>query len=600
MIRAEQTISGGVAVSTESFWISVGSESAAAWLHTPAEGRARGSGVLICPPLGHEYTHTHRTLRTLANTFAARGYLTMRLDYPGTGDSSGDETTAGLFDLWVASADEAVERLEALTGGRVTLVGLRLGATIGSVVAARRDVEHLVAWNPVVSGRRYIREQEAYRRLSDKPVRDSDGLLDVGGFCMAAKTADAVKSESILRRTHRIRGEALLVERDDLESDGELRGHLERQSVSTTVIHQSDYLDMVAEPQYTVVPEATIQRIVEWAEDRDAGVRIEVERDAISSLPKSRKAMVEGWSEELVTIGVGGDAPLSGVLSTPLGEDLACGPVVLLVNAGSVHHVGPNRFYVELARGLASVGVASLRFDIRNLGDSVRRPTPYENHPYPDTAVEDVRLAAEWLEAERGCDSFVLAGLCSGAHAVFHAAVELTTVPIAAVVPINPLTFYWHEGMSLETPDTYQTIRDAKYYGRAIKDLGSWTRLVRGHSNLGYIALFVARRIGQVVGAAGRRAIARLGLVGPTPLARDLGRLHDRGRRIHFVFSADDPGYEILKAEASYEVTRLSREGTIDLTLIPNADHTFSRKPQRTEAVRALVDWTAGARQPAR
>src|SRR5690349_3433810 len=94
-------------VSRQPCWIPVSAGAALAWLHSPRQARRR-SGVLICPPFGHEYTHTHRTLRTLADALAARGFVTLRVDYPGTGDSVGDEATPDLFRAWGETLDQAV------------------------------------------------------------------------------------------------------------------------------------------------------------------------------------------------------------------------------------------------------------------------------------------------------------------------------------------------------------------------------------------------------------------------------------------------------------------------------------------------------------
>ncbi len=43
---------------------------------------------------------------------------------------------------------------------------------------------------------------------------------------------------------------------------------------------------------------------------------------------------------------------------------------VLLLNAGLIHHIGPSRIYVKIARMLASMGFIVLRFDFSGIGDS--------------------------------------------------------------------------------------------------------------------------------------------------------------------------------------------------------------------------------------
>src|SRR5205823_1145017 len=61
---------------------------------------------------------------------------------------------------------------------------------------------------------------------------------------------------------------------------------------------------------------------------------------------------------------------LVGVVTRPtrLRADL---PAVLLLNAGNIHRVGPNRIYVRAARSIAARGGLVCRFDFAGLGDSI-------------------------------------------------------------------------------------------------------------------------------------------------------------------------------------------------------------------------------------
>ena len=62
---------------------------------------------------------------------------------------------------------------------------------------------------------------------------------------------------------------------------------------------------------------------------------------------------------------------LVGIVSEPTdGEANGNEPAFVLLNAGLVHRVGPNRFYVTLARELAKAGHVTLRFDYSGVGDS--------------------------------------------------------------------------------------------------------------------------------------------------------------------------------------------------------------------------------------
>src|SRR5690606_31730993 len=85
---------------------------------------------------------------------------------------------------------------------------------------------------------------------------------------------------------------------------------------------------------------------------------------------------------------------------------------VVILSAGIIHRVGPNRLHVELARALSAAGCTSLRFDLSGIGDSEKRS---DGLPPLDASLADIREAADWLQATRGVDQLILVGLCSGA-----------------------------------------------------------------------------------------------------------------------------------------------------------------------------------------
>ena len=109
----------------------------------------------------------------------------------------------------------------------------------------------------------------------------------------------------------------------------------------------------------------------------------------------------------------GATRSLSGILTEPVGHEAAGRPAVLLLNAGLLHRVGPNRLYVALARRLAAAGLPVLRFDYSGLGESASRR---------DELVLEQRSLAEGIEAMEFlqtagvADRFVPMGICSGAE----------------------------------------------------------------------------------------------------------------------------------------------------------------------------------------
>jgi len=80
-------------------------------------------------------------------------------------------------------------------------------------------------------------------------------------------------------------------------------------------------------------------------------------------------------------------------------------PVVVLLNAGLVHRVGPFRLYVPLARTLAAAGFPVVRFDQPGVGDA-------PNKDDPDEAGVVSRIFDE-LAAILYTNDFIVGGLCA-------------------------------------------------------------------------------------------------------------------------------------------------------------------------------------------
>jgi len=97
------------------------------WLH-PAAGRR---AVVICGPDGYEALCVHRPLGRFAAALAEAGLPALRFDYPGTGDSAGDEGDPKFIRGALDSILAAVKLVRDQPGiDQVALVGLRFGATL--------------------------------------------------------------------------------------------------------------------------------------------------------------------------------------------------------------------------------------------------------------------------------------------------------------------------------------------------------------------------------------------------------------------------------------------------------------------------------------
>lgn len=124
--------------------------------HAP-EGAARGEGIVVCQPLGHEYFRCYRALQVLSSELAAGGYHVLRFDFSNTGNSA-DAQNLG-FDTWVNDVSRAVRELTDVAGITTTsIIGCRLGGTACLQLGERAgSLKRLALWDPVPRGDEYLR-----------------------------------------------------------------------------------------------------------------------------------------------------------------------------------------------------------------------------------------------------------------------------------------------------------------------------------------------------------------------------------------------------------------------------------------------------------
>lgn len=113
-----------------------------------------------------------------------------------------------------------------------------------------------------------------------------------------------------------------------------------------------------------------------------------------------------GFSERDFGIGTG-ERALPGTLAIPKGEPPSAGwPAVVLVHGSGPHDrdetIGPNRPFLDIARGLAAQGIAVLRYEKR----SRARPQDFAERAYTidDETTDDAVAAIAALRATEGID----------------------------------------------------------------------------------------------------------------------------------------------------------------------------------------------------
>jgi alpha-beta hydrolase superfamily lysophospholipase len=562
------------------------------WLHRAEGANARNIGVVLCTPSGYEAICTHRSYRSFAESAAARGFPALRFDYDGTGDSAGRSLDGDRVANWLQSIGAAIDTLKATTGvEKVCLFGVRVGASLAALAAqGRTDVHAMIAFAPVIKVNSYLREIRALS-LARSPAPPPPGLnidpdlQEAAGFTTTAETRAALSAIDLGKLDSAPAASMLVLERDDMPVNDAWPKKLAAQGATVEQRHLVGYVDMMRDAHASKVPNEAIAGALDWLGTREgvAGATPGVTPDAGSA---SAQIVEDGTLLRESATYLDAERILFGILSEPATPVNPTPDVVLLLNSGTIHHIGPSRLYVTIARGCAARGIPAIRLDLSGVGDSGLRAGEKENSPYAESARIDVRHAVDFA-AKRFPGSHVhVIGLCSGAYHGFKAAVA--GLPLRSIVVVNPLTFFWKPGMSLEYAD-FQITSETHRYARSSRSLSSWLKLLRGQVNVLAAARVFWKRF-QVRGRNAMRDLARVaGFRLQDDLASELTGIAHQRTEIYFVFSASDPGHSMLLEQGGRVVGKLVRGEKMRVSIVPGADHTFTSHWNRDQLLALLA-----------
>lgn len=573
------------------------------WYHAPA-GKPAGPVVVICPPLGYDMVVSYRGLRHLAEATAAAGMPTFRFDYHGTGDSAGSDYQAGRVDAWLASVEATIEEAKRQTGAdEVALVGVRLGSLLAMHTAAlRTDVAALVAWAPVHSGRARVRELRAFEKLMSgydpMPGDMPEGAVAAAGFIFTAESVTRLGALDVKELQRAPAPQVMIIPRDDVPTDDKLGVALEALGARVTRAPLKGFAMMTRDAHATEVPVEAIHGIVTWLQGAAPAAPLRAPMP-----PQPLPEPVESGTDLMGLVLPGTVVPITerpfhahdgrlfGILTLPAAGQ-PTRPPIILANAGAVHRIGSNRLYVTAARAWAERGFPVLRLDIGGLGDSAAYGDMIENDTYSSRAVADIGEAAAALRGLYGDRGVIVGGLCAGAHAAFHAALELDG--IAGIVMLNPIVFHWKPSDALDVA-AWMTYQQVRQYQQSATRLDSWGRLLSGQVDLRRLGTTLLQRTGDRV-RAGVGAIAkelRRVAAGEPPgddAGKDLARICDRGTDVLLLFSEGDPGLDFVRLHHRGALRRLGRRPNFTLSVIPIAGHTFTAIPAQRAVLASVTD----------
>lgn len=530
-------------------------------LHLPS-GPASGLGVVVVPPHGLEALAATKSLRILADGLAAAGHAVLRYDLPGTADSLGGDGDPDRVPAWTASVATAAGILRecAGTGGTIVL-GLRFGGLIGTLGAQSiPDLAGLVLLDPVVRGRLYARELAITARavaegarLDPDATSTPEGLL-VGGHLTTPGTLKAIGGLDLGKLP--APDTPILILHRKGAADAAAFASVWATQAAVTAAEASGFDGISISPTMATTPHEAFTTAIDWTETLPH--RTLTRPGAIGAAVLSGPQFIES----AVTFGESGR--LFGVFCDPVDPDPAK-PAVLIVNAGRNPHVGWARSGVDLARRLATDGVASLRIDLAGIGDGVDRPgapDAIESVLYHPATELETAAAIDLLAAHRP-GPIVLSGACSGAYLAFHSAAR--DPRIAGLVLVNIQRFVWRKGETVAEAIASAYPLASSYVAK-VWSARSWRRVLTGE-----------RKLWPLVREFARRAASRLRAVVPSGETRRaramMSRLQARGVRVELFFSADDPGLGDLALHFGAGGRRLANDPRIVMTLVAGSDH---------------------------
>jgi hypothetical protein len=274
----------------------------------------------------------------------------------------------------------------------------------------------------------------------------------------------------------------------------------------------------------------------------------------------------------------GNAPPLVGIITKPsVPESGGTLPVVVLLNAGVVHRIGPSRMSVRIARRLASYGYVVARFDHSGIGDSgIRR----DRLTWSESSIEETRQVMNDLESRFGATRFILAGLCSGAQTAFKTA--CADERVVGTVMINS------QGLDLSA-EWNRFVKNRSwarhYWTRSLKDPKAWIRALKGRIQYRRLVRVLVDQVKDRV--APPRQVKNVSV----QLSEQLHSLLDRPIRFLFVHSHGDHSVDYFDVFTGECLERLRSAPGYRNETVKRTDHTFTLLGNQRELLDVIEDW---------
>jgi alpha/beta superfamily hydrolase len=252
---------------------------------------------------------------------------------------------------------------------------------------------------------------------------------------------------------------------------------------------------------------------------------------------------------------------------------------VLLLNAGLIHRIGPNRIYVKMARLLASMGFVVLRFDFSGIGDSGPRK---DKLPAAESMIDEMRQAMDYLEQFKNIKQFICIGLCDGATAAGQISVADCRVKKAVLIdPPVP-----------ENPQTELMAHSSYYSKQALLDPRSWLKFVSMQSSYYNVFRVIWMKIKMKLMLNHFQICENSEVI--TKLNSFFRSLRTRGVQLFIVYSGDfegDIGDRYFREVVKKEYRMMEDDGLLTSETFRDADHLMTPIATQEKLLNLISNW---------
>jgi exosortase A-associated hydrolase 1 len=247
---------------------------------------------------------------------------------------------------------------------------------------------------------------------------------------------------------------------------------------------------------------------------------------------------------------------------------------VLIIVGGPQYRAGSHRQFTLLARHLACMGIASLRFDYRGMGDSEGDKRSF------DQINADIGAALDtFLELAPTIGSIALWGLCDAASAAMCYA--HTDTRVRQLILLNP----WLQG-----PLNVAWTRLKLYYPSRLGQVNFWTKLLSFDVD---IPVTIRSIVGDLR-TTFRRQDKISNLLDSAANERMLAGLKQFSGQVLFVMSEKDLTANIFRAHIDNNLRWQQACKVATFLDIRGADHTFSTRKFSDQVAQVTADSASG------